>query len=125
MPKKNKKLYRSKFEGLVAKKLKGLKPEYEAETIPYTLNLEYNPDWKVNIKGRTVYIEAKGKFNYLERRKIVGVFSTNPGIDLRLVFMRNNKISSKSSTRYTDWCAKRGIRCSVFPELPFTKEELK
>jgi hypothetical protein len=126
MPRKNRAKYRSKFEGHVAKKLpKKIKPEYEPETLKYTLELEYNPDWSCTINGKKVFIEAKGKFNYIERRKVLGVIKTNPGIDLRLVFMRDNKINSKSGTRYTGWCAKHSIKCSVFPKLPFSDEELK
>lgn len=108
--------YRSKFEWDVAKVLKKrkVKASYEPETLNYTLELEYNPDWKTG----GIYLEAKGKFNYIERRKILAVLKSNPGIDLRLIFMRNNKISSKSKTRYTDWCAKHGIKCSVYPDLP-------
>lgn len=117
--------YRSKFEELVAKEIakakKRLKkPKYEPTTLDYTLHLEYNPDWEVTLKKdeSKVYIEAKGKFNYIERRKALAVIASNPGIDLRFVFMRDNKISSKSKTRYTDWCRKHGIKCSVYPELP-------
>ena len=120
-------LYRSKFEAEVAAKLAKTKKiaglAYEPETMGYILELEYTPDWKLTIGGKEVYLEAKGKFNYIERRKILAILRCNPTKDIRLVFMRNNKISAKSGTRYTDWCAKHGIQCSVFPSLPFHKRE--
>lgn len=129
MPKKKSKRskgkYRSVFERDVAEKLDKKKIKdlvYEPETLDYILLLKYTPDWRVTLGGKKVYLEAKGKFNYIERRKALAVVSSNPGIDLRLIFMRNNKISSKSGTRYTDWCAKHGIQCSVFPELPIGAE---
>ena len=124
LKKRSKGKYRSVFEKDVATKLDKLRyaVSYEPETLDYILMQKYLPDWSVEIAGKKVYLEAKGKFNYVERRKILGVISSNPGIDLRLIFMRNNKISSKSGTRYTDWCTKHGIQCSVFPILPIGEE---
>jgi predicted nuclease of restriction endonuclease-like RecB superfamily len=110
--------YRSKFEGSVAALLpKTVK--YEAETYDYVLELRYTPDWRVSHKGKSFLLEAKGKFDYEQRRKILAVLRYNAGLDLRIIFMRNNRISKKSKTTYTDWCFAHGIKCSVYPELPF------
>jgi hypothetical protein len=41
------------------------------------------------------------------------VFEQNPDLDIRFLFMRDNKISKNSKTRYSDWCKKRGIKYAV------------
>jgi hypothetical protein len=58
-------------------------------------------------------VEAKGKFDRDARRKMELVAKQHPDLDIRLLFMRDNKISKQSKTRYTDWCRVRGIKCSV------------
>lgn len=109
--------YRSKFEGRVAEALEktGKDFEYEPERLSYRLDLEYKPDWKVDDK---YYIEAKGKFDYVERRKMLAVRAANPDKDIRMVFMRNQKLGKNSKMTYGEFCDKHGIRWTVFPELP-------
>jgi len=41
------------------------------------------------------------------------VIEQNPDKDIRLLFMRNNKISKVSNTKYSDWCDKRSIKYHV------------
>jgi hypothetical protein len=108
---------RSKFEEKVQTLLdkKTYECDYEKDTLKYSLHLTYKPDWTV--RG-VCYLEAKGRFDYIERRKMLAVREANPDKDIRIVFMRDQKISKNSETRYTDWCAKHGIKCSVFPDLP-------
>lgn len=117
---------RSKFEYSVQAALDrrpDVVAEYEPRTLPYTLSLDYTPDWQCVLihkdGGESFYLEAKGKFDYEERRKALAVIKDNPGIDLRYLFMRDNKLNKRSPTRYTDWCKQHGIRCSVFPKFPF------
>lgn len=98
---------------------KGIEFDYEPEEIPYRLDLKYNPDWKIG----NVYIETKGKFDYDSRRKMLAVISQNPDKDIRLVFMRNNKLGKGSKTKYGDWCDKHGIKWSVFPALPIGESD--
>lgn len=109
--------YKSKFEGKVADALesKGKAIEYEVSTLPYRLDLLYKPDWKVD---NSYYIEAKGLFDYTERRKMLAVIRDNPHIDVRMCFMRDNKLRRNTETRYSDWCKSHGIRYSIFPDLP-------
>lgn len=104
--------------------------EYEKEKLSYTLVLNYIPDWSVeldsgggfSVKGSTdppvVILEAKGLFDYVERRKILAVMAAHPEREIRMVFMRDNKLRKGSKDTYTSWCAKHGIRCSVYPDLP-------
>ena len=88
---------------------------YDDMRLPYTLEEStYTPDFA---KG-TVIIEAKGKFTGADRRKMVAVKKAHPKADIRLVFMRDNKLNKKSKTTYTMWAKAKGFPCSVFPKLP-------
>lgn len=131
-PKPRSKIRRSKFElkveELLAKRT-DLKSEYEKERLNYTLDLIYTPDWSVEYDGRKlpavrnsgdapIILEAKGLFDYIDRRKMLAVKRKNPERDIRMVFMRNNKIAKNSKMTYVDWCRKHEIPCSVYPELP-------
>ena len=51
---------------------------------------------------------------------MVLVIEQNPDIDIRLLFMRDNYISKKSKTKYSDFCKKRNIKyhVSVMGEIP-------
>jgi hypothetical protein len=60
-----------------------------------------------------IIVEAKGKLDRLVREKMALVFEQNPDLDIRLLFMRDNKLSKTSKTRYSDWCEKRGIKYAV------------
>jgi hypothetical protein len=120
---KNKKppKFRSGFEKKVADNLKALKIpyEYEKEKIGYTVpstNRNYICDFKIG----DIYIEAKGVFDRETRAKMAFVIEQNPDKDIRLLFMRDNKIAKNSKTKYTDWCRKRGIKAAVSPigEIP-------
>jgi hypothetical protein len=108
---------KSKFEKRFYEEItrRGLVLSYETDTLPYTLDLSYKPDWKVE---DGLYLETKGKFDYVERRKMLAVLRANPGKEVRMVFMRNQKLGKGSKMNYGEWCDKHGIRWSVFPELP-------
>lgn len=108
---------KSKFEKRFYDELtrRNLDFAYEADTLEYTLDLKYKPDWKVD---SSTFIETKGKFDYQERRKIIAVLRANPGKEVRMVFMRNQKLGKGSKMTYGDWCDKHGIRWSVFPDIP-------
>ena len=93
----------------------GLAFEYEPDRLEYRLDLLYKPDWKVH---DGLYIETKGKFDYMERRKILAISKDNPGKEVRMVFMRNQKLGKGSKMTYGEWCDKHGIRWSVFPDIP-------
>lgn len=94
---------------------------YEAVKLPYTLELEYTPDW---VNDGNIILEAKGKFDYDSRRKMLAVKKAHPYRDIRMIFMRNNKLGKGSKMRYGEWCDKHGIKWSVYPELPLTKKEI-
>jgi hypothetical protein len=118
---RKKKGHRSKFETeveILLAKLPGLSYEYEKDRFPYTITARYTPDWTLTVDGRTIILEAKGRFDYEERRKILGIFEANPSIDLRMVFMRDQKLTKVSKMKYSTWCEKHGIKYSIYPELP-------
>jgi hypothetical protein len=89
--------------------------KYEADKLGYSLHLVYKPDWTM---GDGVFLEAKGRFDYVERRKLKAVAEANPEVQVLMCFMRNQKIAKNSKTTYGDWCDKHGIKWSVYPELP-------
>lgn len=48
-----------------------------------------------------------------ERKKLLDVKSANPDLDLRLVFMRDNKITKRSKKRYSDWAEENGFPWAI------------
>ena len=107
---------RNKFERLIEQSLKkraktlGVQVDYETEKLQYELKKRYTPDWIITFpSGRKRYIETKGYFRPEDRTKILSVLHHHPGIDLRLVFQRDNFLSKTSKTRYSDWAKQHGI----------------
>ena len=41
------------------------------------------------------------------------VVEQNPHLDIRILLMRDNKISKQSKTRYSDWLEKRNIKYAI------------
>ena len=118
---------RSALEKKVAESLdrRGYKYEYENQILTYTIpeqTHKYKPDFELPNK---VIIEVKGRFTAIDRRKMAFVIEQNPDKDIRLLFQTDNKISSKSKTRYSDWCEKRGITYCVSSKGEVPKEWLE
>lgn len=87
--------------------------EYESLSIPYKVpvkNRRYTPDF---ILANGIYVEAKGKLDAKSREKMQLVVEQHPDLDIRILLMRDNKISKQSKTRYSDWCKKVGIKYHV------------
>jgi hypothetical protein len=100
----------------------GVEWEYEAQTYHISLDTglkcgkcgervrrdsRYTPDF---FFPRFV-IEAKGKFTARDRKRVLALMES-PYISksrFGMLFMRDNKISKNSKTRYSDWCEKNGI----------------
>lgn len=107
---------RSGFEKKIKEDLerRGVPYKYEQTTIPYTIpesKHRYVPDFELPNCG--IFVEGKGKFDAAARKKMTLVIEQNPDKDIRMLFMRNNKITKTSKVSYTDWCEKRGIKCHV------------
>ena len=108
--------YRSKYEERQAKHLRraGIKFKYESLTLEYvwpSKNAKYTPDWLITSNG--IVIETKGKFTVQDRQKHLLIQSTYPDLDIRFVFMRDNKIHKKSKMRYSTWCEKHGFMYAI------------
>lgn len=70
----------------------------------------YTPDFFF----KTWTVEAKGKFTAKDRKRVEALLSANPRpMKFAMLFQRDNLLSKTSKTRYTDWCEKNGIACSV------------
>ncbi len=115
-PKKQATRGRSGYEQKVMEFLEsqGVQYEYEKDSIPYTVpetKRRYIPDFKV----RETYIESKGRWLANDRAKIKRVLAENPGIRLKMLFMRDNPIRKGSSTLYSDWCNKNNIDFAISP----------
>lgn len=125
--------YRSKFEQKIARWLVAHKipSNYENAHLVYYQNIPngfcrkcgltnvgkrriYIPDFTILI-ATPFYLEGKGKLDVTQRTKFLALTKV---YDIRLVFMRNNKIYRNSETRYMDWAKQHGIKACVFPDIP-------
>jgi hypothetical protein len=99
-------MYKSKFEETIAEYY-NLHDKYEIESIPYKIESNYNPDFKVS---DTVYIETKGFFKDQDRRKIVAVKNQHPELTVIMFFQDSTvKLRKKGKMTYGDWCNKYNI----------------
>jgi hypothetical protein len=121
----NKCNYKSQFERGIAANLtkRSIKFEYEPHKITYWLKTRcakckncgskdvfekhsYTPDF---ILSNGIVIEAKGKFTSENRTKMLSVIESNPELDIRMLFMKDNWLTKNHGHRYSDWCEKHGI----------------
>lgn len=106
--------FRSGYEQKVAASLKkmGIDFSFEGDVITYTIpesNHKYIPDFRIG----SIFIEAKGAFDREARKKMKLVVEQNPDKDIRMLFMRNNRIAKNSKTTYAQWCEDRGIKYAI------------
>ena len=110
--------FRSGLEEKVASLFEelGVIYEYESTQIPYIIQHNYTPDFKL-ING--IYLETKGYWDANDRRKIKAVKQQHPDIDLRMVFQNPyNTISKRSKTTYAQYCDKLSIPWTSFTNIP-------
>ena len=94
--------------------------------LDYVVRRTYLPDFLVVLEsGKSFFIEVKGWFRPEDRTKMIAVKAYNPDLDIRLVFSNDGKLSSKSSSRYSDWCRKHGFEFAIghIPEKWFKDEK--
>jgi len=127
--------FRSNFERVCASELMlmGIEYEYEPFDLEYFSKVRggecndcgghdvekvrwYCPDFWV--PDHQTVIEAKGKFTSENRTKMLDVIKAHPEIDFRMWFMYDNKLTKKSTVRYSDWCKTHGITYHVGKEAP-------
>ena len=109
--------YRSKYEATVCADLesRGVTYQYEPTTLKYTYEANYVPDL---LLPNGVFVELKGFLDYEDRRKLESVLRSNPGIKLRILFYRNNRLRRNSKTLYSDWAERVGIPWAVGNSIP-------
>lgn len=116
----------SKFENAVAEHLRsiGVEFEYEKESFIFIKTvrkaicrtcggddcgqkLKYTPDFFL---GNGIILEAKGYLDAPTRERHRLMRDQHPGLDLRLVFQKNNVIKqTKKKERYSDWATRLEI----------------
>lgn len=108
----NHKPYKSKFEKDVATWLhnRGIPIEYERTKIEYLYTHTYTTDFRL---PNGIYIEVKGKFDSADRTKHLLIRRQHPELDIRFVFMRDNRIRRTSKTKYSDWCNVNGFKYAI------------
>ena len=111
---------KSKFEADVIAQLVADKAqfEYESEWLSFTQpakKRKYLPDIKlVTKKGKTLYIELKGRLDTETKYKMEWVKAQHPDKDIRIVFMRNNLMSKRGKKKtYSDWAQQKGFLWAV------------
>ena len=108
-PKRHK--FRSDFELSLARKLAEAQVSftYEDTRIPYQPTIrKYTPDFYFPLYD--FYVEAKGHFSSVDRKKHLLIQKQNPDKDIRFVFMRaSNKLNKNSKTTYSMWAEKHGF----------------
>jgi len=112
---------RNKFELHVAKEIYSHLPrhskvdvEYETEKLPYTVSYNYVPDFIIKRPdGSVTYIEAKGRFDYADQRKMKAVRQAFPDLDIRILFESNRPVKKGSKMYYGDWADKYGFPWAV------------
>ena len=77
--------------------------------IPAVATRSYTPDFFLD---NGVIIESKGRFTPRDR-KIALAMKETLGDNYKMLFQFNNKLSRKSTTRYSEWCEKNGIDYAV------------
>lgn len=107
---------KSKLEKRVADDLtaRGIKWLYEKDKVPYVIPESkhvYTPDFK--IPHRKWMLETKGRLDYAERSKLLHIKASNPDLDLRIVFQRDNVIRKGSKTKYSDWANAHGFPYAI------------
>jgi hypothetical protein len=131
--------YNSGFEHTVASYLekKGVPFEYELHSFGWEEHLptahcrtcdtkacykkrSYTPDFFVGNPNSPIIIETKGIFTVHDRKIALAMKEQHPDVDLRYLFLRDNKLSRKSKTRYSEWCQKNGLTYGISTDLQTT-----
>lgn len=105
---------RWEYEPIQIEYLQPAKKIYTADleliTDVYTKHI-YTPDFYC--PDYNSYIEVKGWFKAIHRKKHIGVRDTWPDMVVNILFQYNGWIGKKKVTSYTQWCMQQHIPCSV------------
>jgi len=119
--------FRSKFEAQIYNTARSSKKSLTFEPkdgiINYTIAFRYQPDF---ILPNGIVVEAKGRLDVWDRRKMVAVKAARPDLDIRFVFQNARSRLSRHGKSYGEWAASQGF---VWAEgsipLEWWKEEKK
>ena len=97
---------------------------YEVKTVDYQHKVQkYTADFTERKKD--LHIECKGVLDAATRRKLLSVQRCNPDFKLILVFEKpNNKLNSKSKTRYWQWAEQKGFLWYDWRDVKGLKEHI-
>ena len=113
---------RSGFEAKILRELDDLGVKYVYESPDSWLEFtqpakkrKYLPDILLTTStGATIYVEIKGKLDKDTKLKMELVKQAHPEKDIRIVFMRNNRMTKRTKSKtYTDWAEDKGFPCAV------------
>lgn len=126
--------YRSLYEEKVADYLISKKVRFKYEHYSLEFDLPVPNAWCEGCDGHDIFqtktytpdfflpygivIEAKGKMDKDTRKRLVAIKAGHPREDIRLLFMKNNKIAKTSKKRYLEWAEDNGFKAAVGPEVP-------
>ena len=96
---------------------------YETETLKYMVpesTHKYTPDFVFTKRdGSLMYIETKGRWTTVDRKKMKYVLMAHPELDIRMVFQNpNQRISKASRTTYEMYANKLGIEHVAKQNIP-------
>lgn len=102
------KVYKSKLEGRVAKRLSNLRQtfQYEPDRLPYFLEKKYTPDFKLE---NGIYLEVKGILRPADRTKMRAVKDQHPELDIRFVFQDPTKTCMGIKETHAEWADRNGF----------------
>lgn len=103
--------YRSGLELAVARAAQEEGVEYEYEPEEWVIEWEppiksYLPDF---VLTNGIIVEVKGRLTVQDRVKHLCIAEQYPHLDIRFVFQRDNTLTKRSKTRYSQWCEKHGF----------------
>lgn len=105
--------FKSGFERGVAAALEALNASftYESLILPYIEYHEYHPDFVIRTKsGKTIVVEAKGRFWPGAKQKMEAVKKSYPEKDIRFVFQDASlPIRKGAKMTYGQWADKHGF----------------
>lgn len=107
---------KSKFEKRVADDLskRNVRWLYEKRKLHYIVpesEHDYTPDFQ--LRGRTWVLECKGVLDLETRKKMLCVKASNPDVDIRLLFQRDNPLRKGSKKTYGMWATENGFTWAV------------
>lgn len=100
--------FKSGFERTLATQIKaaGVPLAYETLKIHYKIDHIYTPDF---VLPNGIIIEAKGYFRKGDTAKYKAVKYQNPELDIRFVFMDEDKKIPGQKQTHGEWCKRHGF----------------